>query len=473
MRSKALIPTPSAIQEDGRFARALAYLDGFVDLERGGFALAPMGLDRIRALLDALGNPQRQYPSVLIAGTKGKGSTAAMVERALRAGGARTGLYTQPHLHTIRERVRVGGELISEDAFGLRMDVVRAVVEGLDGSNSGVTAYEVMTALALHHFAESHVDVAVLEVGLGGRLDATNAVDASVSAVTSISLDHTQVLGDTVEAIASEKADIIKSGRPCVSAPQPPSAMAVIREVARSRGARLLVAGENGVRWAAPPSQWDLLTRHGRLPSLKPALKGTFQRTNITVAATILDALEVAGAASIDLDALRAGIEEVVWPGRFELVASDPTTIVDGAHNVESAYKLRESLDEEFSSPEVILVLGIADDKDVTGIVHSLRPARLLVATRAHHPRAADPARIAAEARAEGMTTIVEPDVRRALNLGRERAGASDVVVATGSLYVVAEAREALGLAQPSEEAVFRPWAGSGASPGSGVGSSR
>ena len=459
VRSGQTVPQSAIRTPHPAFAAALAYLDSFVDLERGGFASAAMGLEGIRALLEALGDPQRAYPSILIAGTKGKGSTAAMVERTLRAAGRRTGLYTQPHLHTIRERVRVEGGLIGEADFAVRMDAVRAAVHAVSRTAAPITAYEVMTALALHHFAAERVEIAVLEVGLGGRLDATNVVDAAVSALTSISLDHTQVLGDTVEAIAAEKSDIIKRERPCVSARQPAAAMAVIRQVARTRGARLLVAEEDGARWDAPPRRWDLLTGQGRIPALRPALRGAFQRTNAAVAATILDALQLAGLATIDKEALQAGIEQVVWPGRFELVAHHPTTIADGAHNVDSAHRLREALNEELASPEMVFVVGIADDKDIVGIVHALLPTRLLVATRARHPRAADPERIAAAARASGVATIIAPDVGQAVGLARSGARATDVVVATGSLYVVAEVREALGLAEPSGEAAFRPWA--------------
>lgn len=460
------------------YSEALAYLAEFVDVERGGVPPSIFGLTRIRQLLAALGQPERQYPGVLIAGTNGKGSTAAMVAHALRAAGYRTGLYTQPHLHTIRERVQIDGEPISPETFGCVMRGVRARVEQTAGTASPATAYEVMTALAFKVFEEQAVDLAVVEVGLGGRLDATNVVDAAVSAITSISLDHTQVLGDTVEAIAAEKADVIKSGRPCISAPQPPVAMAVIRQTAARRGACLRVAEEDGARWDKPPRQWDLLTGHGRIERVRPALRGPFQRTNAAVATTILDALDDSGVVHLDLDAVRAGIEEVVWPGRFEVIPGEPVVVVDGAHNVEAAQRLREALDPAYPQAWLVLVLGIAADKDVAGFVRALcaGPAvsqrrssaeasapsarvRLVVATRACHPRALDAETIAALARAAGFPAVTAPTVATAIALAREGASPGDVVVATGSLYVIAEAREALGLAQPSAEASFDPWA--------------
>jgi dihydrofolate synthase/folylpolyglutamate synthase len=441
------------------YREALDYLAGFVDVERGGVPAGTINLDRIRQLLAALGEPQQQYPSVLIAGTKGKGSTAAMVERALRAAGRRTGLYTQPHLHTIRERVRIDGEPITPAGFAAEMAAVRAAVERVCDATAPTTAYEVMTALAFDHFARSHVDIAVVEVGLGGRLDATNVLDASVSAITSISLDHTQILGDTVEAIAREKADIIKPGRPCVSAPQPPSAMAVIRETATARGSPLLLAGENGARWDDSPHELDLITARGRIPHLTPALHGGFQRINIAVAASILDALDETAIARTSLDDVRTGIEEVVWPGRFEIVEGAPPTVIDGAHNGESAQRLREALAAEYPSAGIVLVLGVARDKDLRAILDGLLPARLVVATRAQHPRAADPELIAAMAATAGAEALVETHVASALRRARGLARDGEIVVATGSLYVVAEAREALGLAPPGDEPAFDPWA--------------
>ncbi|MEA2642756.1 MAG: dihydrofolate synthase / folylpolyglutamate synthase [Chloroflexota bacterium] len=431
------------------------YLASLPDIERGASSIE-MGLHRIRALLDALGRPDKCYPSILIAGTKGKGSTAAMTERSLRAAGYRTGLYTQPHLHTIRERVRVDGAMLTPDEFAAAMARVRGAVERVPGPT---TAYDVMTALALDWFASQGVDVAVLEVGLGGRLDATNAVAAQLAVLTSISLDHTQILGSTVDAIAREKADIVKVGRPCVSAPQPLEAMAVIRSVAAQRGAPLVVAGtDDAARWD-PDRPWDLLTPRGRLVDLAPALRGVFQRTNVLVATTVLQEIDRAGFCHVPLDAARWGIEAVVWPGRFEVLDGVPPIVIDGAHNVESAQLLRVSLEAAFPGRGIVLVLGIMSDKDRAGIVQALLPAAHVMATRAHNPRAVDPAEIAALAIRHGVPATTSDSVGEALELARTRAGPDSVVVVTGSLYVVGEAREALGLAEPSAEPPYNPWA--------------
>lgn len=441
------------------YEEALSYLAGFVDLERGGMQAGALGLERTRELLAALGDPQERYPSVLIAGTNGKGSTAAMVERGLRAAGYRTGLYTQPHLHTIRERVRVDGEPIRPDAFGEAMALVAEAVEPLSQGCGPASAYEVMTALALDHFARAGLEVAVIEVGLGGRLDATNVVNATVSAITSIGLDHTQVLGKTLAAIAAEKADIIKPGRQCVSAPLPPEAAEVVRNVAEGRKARLYTAGFDGALWDAPPRDGDLLISQGRIQKLQPALVGRFQRTNAAVAATVLEAMRAAGLARVSLRAIRESIERVEWPGRFEVMAGAPPTVIDGAHNVDAALALREALREQFEDRPVVLVLGIGADKDARGIIGALRPARLVVATRSRHPRAEQPARIAGLASAAGLDVAEAPTVAAALDAARERAAPTDVVVVAGSLYVVAEAREALSLAEPAAEPAYDPWA--------------
>ncbi|MBI2317809.1 MAG: bifunctional folylpolyglutamate synthase/dihydrofolate synthase, partial [Betaproteobacteria bacterium] len=262
-----------------RFAEAVRYLTMRPDLERG-VPGSTLSLEGIRIRLDAMDHPDDRYPSVLIAGSKGKGSTAAMIERGLRAAGYRTGLYTQPDLHTIRERVRIDGEPIDTYDFSDGIEVVRAAADRA-GRSSAFTTYELLTAMALERFATHHVDVAVLEVGLGGRLDATNVVAATISVLTSISLDHTRILGDTVAAIAREKADIIKVGRPVISAPQPPEAMAVIREKAAERSAPLVVAAGTGAHWQDFPREcWNLLSEAGRLDGVRLSLRGGFQRIN-------------------------------------------------------------------------------------------------------------------------------------------------------------------------------------------------
>ncbi len=446
---------------------AARFFDGVPDLERGDPPVGGLTLDRTREILLALRNPQRRYPSVLIAGTNGKGSTAAMIERALRAAGLRTGLYTQPHLHELRERVRINGQPIDPDGFAEGLRRVREALAGVSAADRPTTAYEIMTVLALERFARAPVDVAVLEVGLGGRLDSTNVVDAAVSVITPISLDHTQILGDTIAAIAAEKADIIKPGRPCVVAPQGPEAMDVIVRTANARGARLREVGSRAARWDDPPRDRDLLTAVGRIETVRPALPGSYQRPNVATAVAALDALRDECIGPIGLNPVRVGIETAEWPGRFEVVAGDPPIVLDGAHNPAGASALADSLASAYPNRPAVFVLGVGRDKDADGIVSALLGAAsrtghagpIIIATRAEHPRALDPAHLAAVARRQGASVTTERTVSAAVARARAVARPGDVVVIAGSLYVIAEAREAIGLAEARERAVFDPWA--------------
>jgi dihydrofolate synthase/folylpolyglutamate synthase len=449
------------------YADALAYLGAQPNLERGDRLPAELNLDRTRQLLGALDRPDRAYPSILIAGTKGKGSTAAMIERALRGAGYRTGLYTQPHLHSLRERVRLDGAPIDPEAFAAGMEYVRRAVHRSLGR---VTAYELMTTLALERFREAGVDVAVLEVGLGGRLDATNVVEAEVSVLTSVSLDHTQILGSTLTAIAREKADIIKIGRPVVSAPQHPDVHAVIWETAQARRAPLQIAGGSGAAWEPTPlGGWDLLVDGERIENLHLALRGGFQRTNAAVASTALAALRQRGLRRIDTEAIRAGLEQTAWPGRFEVVSANPPIVLDGAHNVDSAGRLREAIHEEYPGLLPIYVLGIAADKDAPGILRALTepagsdaapPPAAVVATAAHQPRALSAERLAGLAGEAGVPTEAAPNIQAALARATGWLTSDHVLVVTGSLYVVAEARVLFGLADPTTaDDLFDPWA--------------
>jgi dihydrofolate synthase/folylpolyglutamate synthase len=277
---------------------------------------------------------------------------------------------------------------------------------------------------------------------------------------------------------------VIKPGRVVVSAPQLPDATAVIERTAQERRAILQIAGQNGARWDAAPHEWDLLTTHGRLANLRIGLRGSHQRTNAAVAATILVALDEAGIGPISLDAIRVGIEQAAWPGRFEIVPGTPPIVIDGAHNVAAARALSLTLTQEYPSARRLFVFGVAADKDLPHILDELLhpapsgaiiprqaesflnqaaapgPLPVLIATRADHPRATDPAQIAPLAAALGVPCHVTPTVATGLELARELAQPDDVIVAAGSLYVVAEAREALGLATETDHTPFNPWAG-------------
>ena len=423
---------------------ALSYLYSFTDYEKQApQAYAPefYDLERMVRLLALLGDPQQTYQVVHIAGTKGKGSTAAMTESVLRAAGYGTGLYTSPHLHTFRERIQAGGELIPEPDVARLVSAMQPLVEQVPG----LTTFEIMTGLALAWFAERQIDWAVLEVGLGGRLDATNVVTPAVSVITPISLDHTGILGTTLTRIATEKAGIIKPGVPAVSAPQMDEAMAVITATCRERGAPLTLVGRD---WTWQPGLADL---SGQSFSVQgPArtwsdlwipLLGKHQVQN---AITGLAALSLLPGVDVAEAALRRGLATVHWPARFEILGRAPLVIVDSAHNGDSAQKLMAALRACCAIEHLFVVLGCSGDHVTDELLRTLlSEASWSVATRSRHPRAADPAWLQSRAAELGFRMEASLDVAEALDRALALAGPADLVCCAGSVFVAAEARSA------------------------------
>ena len=447
------------------YLEALRYLSERSGYDRGfvanPFEQEGVGLERTAWILRAVGHPERRYPAVHIAGTKGKGSTAACLASVLAASGYRVGLYTSPHLHTFRERVQIAGQPIAPSLFAALMAELAVANAELAAERSelgGATAFELATALAFLAFARQGIDVAVVEVGLGGRLDATNVLEPAVAAITSISYDHMQILGSTLAEIAREKAGIIKPGRPVVSAPQRPEAEAVIVRTAAERGASLWLGGrdwavEGGAAW------FSFRGPGGDVRGLRLGLRGAHQVENAGVALAVTQLLAQRGF-PVPEEAIRRGLAEVRWPGRLEVARESPLVVVDGAHNVDSAERLARAMSEEFRWRRLTLILGIARDKDIPGIVRALLPlADEVVAVASHSPRAARPEQIlavVAELR-ESLPAREAGSVAAALDEALAGAQPDDLVLVTGSLYVVAEAREALGLAQadPLERALL------------------
>jgi dihydrofolate synthase / folylpolyglutamate synthase len=441
------------------YEAALAWLLGFSDWERGvGWNAAaapgePWYLGRTRLLLDLAEAPDRALRCVLIAGTNGKGSTAAMLEAVERAAGWRTGLYTQPHLHSYRERVRVDGEPISPADFRRLVDRLRPLVDRLRAARPEAgepTTFELTTVLALLHFAEARVEVAIVEVGLGGRLDATNAVEPVLSVITRIGLDHTQILGDSIARIAREKAGIIRPGGVVVVAPQRPAARRAILEICGGLGARcrLVRALRTGERGDGPADVARARLGDRRFP-IRLRLPGVHQRQNAATALAAAEELAGHGLA-ITPQAARTGLESLAIPGRFEVVPGSPTRVLDAAHNRDSAEALARTLSDVRLSHPRWLVLGILRDKDARSVVHQLLPAvDGIVATAPDSPRALPAAALAEECcRAGARFVVPAPTVAAALERARVAAGPAGTVVATGSFAVVAEARVALGLAE-------------------------
>ena len=412
-----------------------------------------LGLDGTRSLLEALGNPETRFASVHVAGTNGKGSVCALVERVLRSAGQRTGLYTSPHLVDFRERIRVDGRWAGEAELESRLDVIQA----LPGAQQS-TFFEVATALAFDHFARHDVRWAVIEVGLGGRLDTTNVLTPAVSAITSIGLDHAELLGETHAAIAGEKAGILKAGVPAISGVEHDVAASVIARRAAEVGAPLSHArdvahvevsqqGEWGTRLDIECAPW------GRF-QLQMALRGSHQRENARTALAVLAQLAVRGV-GIDLAALREGFARTRWPGRLEPCPAEPRLWWDGAHNVEGMRRLCAAwTDDLVLPPPAAIVFAAGRDKDAHAMLarlRSLAPLATLFVTRTRNERALSAEELQSLAAGAGWECERASDVSAAIEaaLARTRTGR---VLLCGSLFAVGEAMQALGGA-PGEQA--------------------
>ncbi|MBI3856166.1 MAG: bifunctional folylpolyglutamate synthase/dihydrofolate synthase [Planctomycetes bacterium] len=411
------------------YADAVRFLNEFTDYERMASTYAPgdYDLDRMRRLLTALGNPERAFLSLHIAGTKGKGSTAHLAEAILRAAGYRTGLYTSPHLVDMRERIRLDGRPLSEAEFTRTMAEMEPELLRLRP-----TYFETMTAAAFLQFARRRVDYAVVEVGLGGRLDATNVILPAACAITTIDFDHMDKLGHTLEAIAGEKAGILKPGVPAVSSPQAPAARRILLRRGTPFFPRFHVLSRGGF-----VLKFTVEGPGGRpLTCALPAL-GEHQAANAATAV----ALVARSGARVAPAAVRKAFRNVRLPGRVEVVGRRPWLIVDAAHNPVSARALAAAL-RSVPRRRTLLVFGASADKDYRAMLRTLLPvADLSIFTRAANPRAAAPSDLLRAA--GGRPAVVSGSVARALGMARKAAGPADLIVVTGSFYV---AGEALGL---------------------------
>jgi dihydrofolate synthase/folylpolyglutamate synthase len=410
-----------------------------------------LGLRRTRRLLVEWGRPCAGFRSIHIAGSKGKGSTAAFAASALATGGVRTGLYSSPHLHTVRERIAVNGHPIDEAAFAALAQHAISLASGLERTDPALgelTDFELITAMALKHFAATGCAVAVVEVGLGGTFDATNVIDGDVSVITLLDYEHTAVLGTTLTAIAESKAGIIKTGRPVVSAAQGPEALRAIEERAKQRRAPLHLAGRD---WSCSGTwrSFQVSGPWGNLSDLQSGLVGNHQVSNAGNAVAALWALG-SGAFPVSASAIRSGIATARWPGRYEVIHRKSVRVVlDGAHSPASAGALARTIAEEEQGRHVVIVLGMLGDKDAASFAQELAPvATRLVVTASSHPRAMPPERLAALGPVSVPVTIVAT-VEASLMSAIEAVGHGGSVVVTGSFTTVAEARVSLGLGCP------------------------
>ena len=420
-------------------------LDFFASLQRFGIRLR---LDHIRRLLALSGDPHKRLSCIVVGGTNGKGSVSAMLSSVLHQAGYKTGLYISPEILSFTERMRIGGKEISKKRVAEYVENFAPVVEKVSGEMGPPTHFEVVTAMALKYFADEKVDYCVLEVGMGGRLDATNVVEPMLSVITSIGLDHTEFLGETIEKVAAEKAGIIHKGRPVVCGELDASARRVMENKAREMESPVYFVGADvSYKTKSISSKKTVLDYAGLSLTLKNVavpLAGEFQASNI---ATALCALEVLMRGGVELSekAMRTGLLKTKWPGRFEVVGIRPVVVLDGAHNPPAFKIIADSLKRIFPKKRVVLVLSVLDYKDVDGILLEAKSvSSTLVATQSSHPRALSAGKLAAAAKSCRFKVHVEMNPKKAVAAAKKLAGSSGVVCACGSLYLVGDIKRFL-----------------------------
>ncbi len=441
-----------------KYLETLDYLYGFVDysLTHGSqLAAAHFDLQRMRDFMRLFDNPQDKVPIIHVAGTKGKGSVASFCASALQAQGYRVGLYTSPHLYDYAERIQVDGTPISHAEL---LDLVDEFRPHLDPGTE-LTTFEITTALAFLYFARREVSVVVLEVGLGGRLDATNIVKPLVSVITSISLDHTNILGTTLPAIAREKAGIIKPGVPVVISPQKRDVFEVIERFATENSSALVIVGEDYQysldSFSLDGQEMSVWSTRGEADlqdnfhngianapiKLSIPLLGTHQVENAATAYATLQTVNQSGL-KVSIEAIKQGFSIVRWPGRFEILRRNPPLVIDSAHNRDSARRLQRTLSEYFPDKDLLLVFGASEDKDIHGILAELLPnTRQVFLTRSFHPRAAAPEDLLKIAGDFQCPAVVEDSFTNAMECALLQADEDSVLLVTGSIFMAAEAR--------------------------------
>ncbi len=430
------------------YEQALAYLARFINYESGQrvpYTPEHFNLDAFAAFLHELGDPHRAFPSVLIAGSKGKGSTAAMIAAILSQAGLRTGLFTNPHLVTLRERTQIDRQLISEPAFAALVSELRGHLQPAQRGQPRRfrTFFELTTALSFLHFVRQQIDIAVVEVGLGGRLDTTNVLTPQIAVLTPIGLEHTHILGDTLAVIAGEKAGIIKPRACVVSAPQEPEAAAVFEQRCQEQEATLSMAGRDFV-WqvidaCAEGTRMRFRGFGHEIDDIAVSLVGRHQAANAAVAVAVCLQLRQKSW-TISGDHIRRGLAAVQWEGRAEIIGRQPWVVLDAAHTVESARCLADTLSELFGAERLFLVLGMATDKKVEDVVAILAPlAHEVIVTAFHSPRACKPQRLADEVRRHGVAVRLAETPEQALALARAQARTMDAICVTGSVLLLGE----------------------------------
>ncbi|MFZ3064500.1 MAG: folylpolyglutamate synthase/dihydrofolate synthase family protein [Nitrospirota bacterium] len=403
------------------------------------------GLENTNKLMALMDNPHLKFNSIHIAGTNGKGSVSAMLASVLQEAGYKVGLYTSPHLVNFTERIRINGKEISEDKVIELTDEIRSRLSASDIADCGdreftPTFFEFTTTMAFTYFAEENIDIAVIETGMGGRLDSTNVIKPLISVITPIDYDHKEFLGDTISAIANEKAGVIKENGLVVSSPQCSEAEKIIWEMSQIRDAQLFVVGKDAsaaeIGCDIDGCRFDYKGIENEFKNLLISLAGRHQIQN---AATALLAIEALGL-KINETAIREGLGKTKWPGRLEIVSREPMIILDGAHNPAAAKRLKEFLIELANDKKIILVLGILADKDISGIVSELTPiTENIILTKPDYYRASDPERV--KGLVKDHSAVIINNIPDAIMHAKEIAMPDDIICITGSLFTVGEAK--------------------------------
>lgn len=436
---------------------ALTYLDSLKNFERqhDAQAMQAVRLERMRLLCERLGNPQQLFRSILVGGTNGKGSICAMLYAILRAAGFRVGLYTSPHLYDVRERIRISGSVsagdggepdwISREELARQAERLREAIQDGEGAwpEGPPTYFEAMTAIALLHFARRRAQWAILEVGLGGRLDATNVVDPAVSVLGPVGFDHTDVLGETLLSIASEKAGIFRPGRAVISAAQEGAVSALFRRLTNERvveygrgfHAEILSHNADGL-------EVNIRGLRGRYDRVRLPLIGRHQAQNAAVSIAVIETIAGDG---IPHEPVRAGFASVRWPGRVEVIRRQPWIVLDGAHNPQAAQTLRAAVEDIWPGVRTHLLVGMSHDKPIRAVGDILAPlAASVICTRSRHQRACDAQRLAAEFAPSHRSVAVIPDSDDAMTYALNTVPPDGLILVTGSLFLVGEMRIAL-----------------------------
>lgn len=419
------------------YQETLSYLFG---LQKFGIKF---GLSNITNILGLLGNPHENLKAVHIAGTNGKGSTAATISSIMQESGYRVGLYTSPHLVDFTERIKINGLEITEAKVVELTDRIREKKQTSEVRDelSKITFFEFTTALAILYFAEEGVDLAVMETGMGGRLDATNVIWPLVSIITNISLEHKEFLGDTLEKIAFEKAGIIKDGIPLVTGVEQESAVEAIERVCREKSAPVYRSGREFSFKRKGVNQFDYHGIKENINDLKPALVGGHQVINASLALAAVELMRTKGF-PVSTDVIYRGLEKVSWPGRLETVSINPRIILDGAHNPAGAQALSIAIKEELKFEKLYMILGIMADKDIEAIIAPLAPLpHEVILSRPVYERASSAAALLPLASKYNKKTRAFEDLRKAIDYARTKAGEKDLILISGSLFTVGEAR--------------------------------